>query len=108
MLDVKIDASDACGVQVAPSSTSSSEECKVSFPKVDGPTAFYDDSEHVAWVAVPFDKVMDPNFVLASLDRAKFDCLNYLGAYLQDRARRQALASKTTVKPGILAKLGIS
>lgn len=82
-------------------------EEKMSMPKVEGPAAFYDDVNHVAWVAVPFDKVFDPNFVIASLDRAKFDVLNYLGSYLQARRTREALASQTKTKTGIFAKLGL-
>lgn len=95
-------ADDSCPIPPA-----QPEEPKINFPKVDGPAAFYDDVDHVAWVAVPFDKVFDPNYVMASLDRAKFDVLNYLGSYLRDRRLRDELASKTKVKTGIFAKLGI-
>lgn len=77
------------------------------FPKVDGPTSFYDDVERVAWVAIPFDKISDPHFVTASLDRSKFDVLNYLGTYIRGRNAREALASKTKQKTGIFAKLGL-
>lgn len=79
----------------------------ISFPKVDGPASFYDDVERVAWVAIPFDKISDPHFVTASLDRSKFDVLNYLGVYIRGRQAREALASKTKQKTGIFAKLGL-
>lgn len=83
------------------------DEPKVLFPKVEGPSSFYDSETHVAWVAVPFDTVYDPNFVVACLDRSKYDILNFLGKYAQERARREALASKSKTKSGIFAKLGI-
>ena len=95
------DNEDGCVAPVAPA------EEKIRFPKVEGPSSFFDDESHVAWVAVPFDKIYDPNFAVACLDRAKYDILNFLGKYIQDRTRREALASKSKTKTGIFAKLGI-
>lgn len=67
------------------------------FPALpNGPSAFYETDLHEFWVGIPFDKIMDPNLVTAAIDRAKYDALVYLGAYHQDRARKNALSLSPT------------
>lgn len=84
------------------------EAPKYVFPNLDkGPAAFYDDEARVAWLGIPFDKVNDPSFVLASVDRCKFDFLNYLGKYMMDNMRLKALTDKTKIEPSILDRLGL-
>lgn len=80
----------------APVSTSAPTESpkqeQVAFPALGkGPAVFYETDKHEVWIGIPLNLVGEPSFVLAAIDRAKYEALIYLQQHMISVAQRKQL-----------------
>lgn len=55
----------------------------VTFPQLpNGPAVFYETERDEVWIGIPFKQIGEPSFVLAAIDRAKYEALIYLQQHM--------------------------